>query len=72
MAPPSRTTTSLLIDSMSDRPVCTSTSVTSDSHRDDSDFDSSGTGTISNVRPSMAATRRSMSTYRRTSGPPMS
>ena len=58
----SRTTTSLLMLSMSERPVCTSTLVTSDSQRDDRLGVSSGTGTTSIVRPSIAATRRSIST----------
>ena len=68
----SRTTTSLVIESISDRPVCTSTLVTRDSQREDNRGESSGTGTTSSRRPSMAATRRSISTYSRTSGPPMS
>ena len=42
-------------------PVCTSTSVTSASQREDSRGVSSGTGTTSIVRPSMAATRRIIS-----------
>jgi hypothetical protein len=58
----SRITTSLVIESISERPVCTSTSVTSDNHSDDSCGESSGTGIISIGRPWMAATRRIMST----------
>src|SRR5690242_4436368 len=68
----SRTMTSLVIESMSVRPVEVSTSVTSASHRDDSQGVSSGTGRITMGRPSMAATRLSMVEYRNTSGPPAS
>ena len=54
-APPSGccrrwTTTSLVIESTSDRPVWVSTSVTSESQREDSPGVSSGTGTISSRR----------------------
>ena len=68
----SRTTTSLVIESISDRPVCTSTPVTRASQREDSCGESSGTGTTSSIRPSIAATRRSISRYSSTSGPPIS
>ncbi|OXR39588.1 hypothetical protein B7C42_08344 [Nocardia cerradoensis] len=57
----SRTSTSLTIESTRDRPVRTSTSVTSASHWADNRGDSSGTGRISAGLPSMRATRRSMS-----------
>ena len=58
----SRTTTSLVIESTRDRPVWVSTSVTRDSQREDSCGVSSGTGTIARRVPSIAATRRIMST----------
>ena len=66
------TTTSVAIESTSDRPVWVSTSVTSASQSDDSPGDSRGTGTTSSGRLMILATRRSIVTYCSTSGPPIS
>ena len=66
------TTTSLAIESTSERPAWVSTSVTSASQREESPGVSSGTGTISSRRFLIAATRRIIVTYCSTSGPPMS
>ena len=68
----SQTTTSLAIESISDRPVWVSTSVTSASQRDDRPGLSSGTGTINRRRFLIVAIRRSMVTYCNASGPPIS
>ena len=56
----SLTTTSLVIESTRLRPVVVSTSVTSDSQREDSWGESRGTGTIGRSRPWIVATRCSI------------